>query len=219
MPTWATHSHYGRAQGAQRLMTHSRSLTKQLDSTSHAGPALLDRVAPISRDAQRDVARIVRGLRLGAGHVVVTAVDVDRAEDLVEAAIASADPFRVLRVSATTDGLALAGDVLAFAADSGPGVRHARDKASSPIAGLIAEARAAGRPIVVVVADADLASVKRLEALRIQLDCAPGAIEAVRMVLIGCPVLSRILELPSARGLSSRVGMQVRVGEPRRRRR
>ena len=64
-----------------------------------------------------------------------------------------------------------------------------------------------------VVADADLASIKRLESLRIQLDSAPGAIEIVRMVLIGCPVLSRILDLNAARGLSSRVGLQVRVAE------
>jgi hypothetical protein len=201
------------------LVTDSRPLTEHLDSTPSPRPLLIDRAAPISRDAQRDVARITRGLRVGAGHVVVTAVDVDRAEDLVEAAIASANPFRVLRISTTTDGFALAGDVLAFAAGGAPSVRRARDKVSSPIAGLIEEARGAGRPIVVVVADADLASVKRLEALRIQLDCAPGAIEVVRMVLVGCPVLLRILELPSARGLSSRVGMQVRVGEPRRRRR
>jgi type II secretory pathway predicted ATPase ExeA len=72
---------------------------------------------------------------------------------------------------------------------------------------------------VVVVADADLASAKRLESLRIQLDAAPGAIEVVRMVLIGCPVLARILDLPSVRGLKSRVGVHVRVAEPGTRRR
>jgi hypothetical protein len=64
------------------------------------------------------------------------------------------------------------------------------------------------------VADADLASAKRLESLRIQLDAAPGAIDVVRMVLIGCPVLSRILDLPSARGLKSRIGVQVRIADP-----
>jgi len=163
----------------------------------------------------RDVARIARALRVGSGHVVVIGRDVERAENLVESAIALAEPYRVLRVSATTDGMAvLASDLLAFAAQSGPDVRRARDKVSSPVAGLMAEARAAGRPVVVVVADADLASIKRLESLRIQLDSAPGAIEVVRMVLIGCSVLSRILDLTSARGLSSRVGLQVRVAEP-----
>jgi type II secretory pathway predicted ATPase ExeA len=151
---------------------------------------------------------------------VVTARDVETAESLVETALAVADPYRVLRISATTDGLAaLAGDVLAFAAEGGPGVRRARDKVSSPIGGLIDEARAAARPVVVVVADADLASAKRLESLRIQLDAAPGAIEVLRMVLIGCPVLTRILDLPSARGLRSRVGMQVRLVDAERRRR
>jgi len=168
----------------------------------------------------RDVARIARALRVGSGHVVVIARDVERAENLVESAIVLAEPYRVLRVSATTDGMAvLASDLLAFAAESGPDVRRARDKVSSPVGGLMAEARAVGRPVVVVVADADLASIKRLESLRIQLDSAPGAIEIVRMILIGCPVLSRILDLPSARGLSSRVGLQVRVVEPDERRR
>lgn len=162
----------------------------------------------------REVARVSRALRLGSGHVVVTASDVERAESLVETAIAAVDPYRVLWVSATTDGIvALAGDVLAFAAESGPTVPRVRDKAVSPIGRLIEEARAAAKPVVVVVADADLASVKRLESLRIQLDAAPGAIDVVRMVLIGCPVLSRILELPAARGLTSRVGMKVQLSE------
>jgi hypothetical protein len=150
----------------------------------------------------------------------VTARDVEKAENLVETALVVADPYRVVRISATTDGLAaLAGDVLSFAADGGPSVSRARDKVWSPLGGLIEEARAAARPVVVVVADADLASAKRLESLRIQLDAAPGAIEVVRMVLIGCPVLSRILDLPSARGLKSRVGMHVRLPEPGTRRR
>jgi hypothetical protein len=144
--------------------------------------------------------------------VVVTATDVERAEALVETALVAADPHRVLRVSATSDGIGVLGeDVLEFASEGGPS-RGGR-KASSPIGGLVEEARAVAKPVVVVVADADLASVKRLESLRIQLDAAPGAIDVVRMVLIGCPVLSRILELPSARGLSSRVGMQVRLIE------
>ena len=186
-------------------------------------PTLTERAIPRLRRGDgdgRDVARIARALRVGSGHVVVTARDVEKAESLVETALAVADPYRVLRISATTDGLAaLAGDALAFAAEGGPGVRRARDKVSSPIGGLIDEARAAARPVVVVVADADLASAKRLESLRIQLDAAPGAIEVLRMVLVGCPVLTRILDLPSARGLRSRVGMQVRLVDPERRRR
>lgn len=186
-------------------------------------PSLTERAIPRFRRGDgdgRDVARIARALRVGSGHVVVTARDVEKAETLVETALVATDPYRVMRISATTDGLAaLAGDALEFAADSGPSVRRARDKVASPLGGLIDEARAAARPVVVVVADADLASAKRLESLRIQLDAAPGAIEIVRMVLIGCPVLSRILDLPSARGLKSRVGMQVRLAETGTRRR
>ena len=209
--------------GAQRLATYSRLFSRRIDRTSQPPAVTRSRTLGGSRRADgdaREIARVTRALRVGSGHVVVTAADVERAEDLVEAALGAVDPYRVLWVSATTDGIvALAGDVLAFAAESGPGIARARQKALSPIAGLIEEARAAAKPVVVVVADADLASVKRLESLRIQLDAAPGAIDVVRMVLIGCPVLSRILELPSARGLSSRVGMQVRLVEPKARRR
>jgi hypothetical protein len=167
------------------------------------------------RDA-REFARVSRALRVGSGHIVVTAADVERAETLVEAAIAAVEPYRVLWVSATTDGIVtFAGDVLAFAAVGGVSAASPANKIVSPIGGLIDEARGVGKPVVVVVADADLASVKRLESIRIQLDAAPGAIDVVRIVLVGCPVLSRILELPAARGLSSRVGMQVRLIEPR----
>jgi type II secretory pathway predicted ATPase ExeA len=205
------------------LATDLPILSERSDATVDPRPAPRARAFPRLRRADgdgRDVARIARALRVGSGHVVVTARDVEKAENLVETALVVTAPYRVLRISATTDGLAaLAGDVLAFAADGGPSVRRARDKVSSPLGGLIDEARAAARPVVVVVADADLASAKRLESLRIQLDAAPGAIEVVRMVLIGCPVLSRILELPSARGLKSRVGMQVRLAEPGTRRR
>jgi hypothetical protein len=209
--------------GAQRLATYSRLFSGRLEGILPPRTGTLSRAVVGYRRGDgdaREVARVSRALRVGSGHVVVTASDVERAENLVETAIAAADPYRVLWVSATTDGIvALAGDVLAFAAESGPRMPRARDKVLSPIGGLIEEARTAAKPVVVVVADADLASVKRLESLRIQLDSAPGAIDVVRMVLIGCPVLSRILELPAARGLSSRVGMKIRLGDPKARRR
>ena len=209
--------------GAQRLATYSRSFLERDERTPlvRTESRLPIRIGfRRGDDDSPEVARVSRALRVGAGHVVVTASDVERAESLVEAAVAAAGPYRVLWVSATTEGLvALAGDVLAFAAENGPSVPRSRDKALAPIGALIAEARAAAKPVVVVVADADLASVKRLESLRIHLDAAPGAIDVVRMVLIGCPVLSRILELPAARGLSSRIGMKVQLGGPRSRRR
>jgi hypothetical protein len=99
-------------------------------------PTLTERAIPRFRRGDgdhRDVARIARALRVGSGHVVVTARDVEKAESLVETALDVTDPYRVLRVSATTDGLAaLAGDALAFAADAGPSVRHAGQGIVSP---------------------------------------------------------------------------------------
>ena len=121
----------------------------------------------------------------------MTAKDVDEAEQTVDAAIESVAPYRVIRISATLGG------------------QSDRDVLSSSIETLADDARSAGRSIVVVIADADLASAKQLERIRLDLEGVKGGIDLVRMVLIGCPVLSRILELPSARGLATRVGMRA----------
>jgi type II secretory pathway predicted ATPase ExeA len=121
----------------------------------------------------------------------VTAKDVDEAEQTVDAAIESVAPYRVIRISATVGG------------------QSDRDVLSSSIETLADDARSAGRSIVVVIADADLASAKQLERIRLDLEGVKGGIDLVRLVLIGCPVLSRILELPSARGLATRVGMRA----------
>jgi len=137
------------------------------------------------------VVRVARALRTGSGHLVVTAKDVDEAEQTVDAAIESVAPYRVIRISATLGG------------------QSDRDVLSSSIETLADDARSAGRSIVVVIADADLASAKQLERIRLDLEGVKGGIDLVRMVLIGCPVLSRILELPSARGLATRVGMRA----------
>jgi type II secretory pathway predicted ATPase ExeA len=122
---------------------------------------------------------------------VVTAKDVEYAEAAVDAAIVSADPYHVVRISAAVEG------------------RSSREGLASSIAALADEARDAGRCIVVVVTDADLASAKQLDRIRLDLEGSRGGIDVVRMVLIGSPVLSRILELPSARAVATRVGMRA----------
>jgi type II secretory pathway predicted ATPase ExeA len=122
---------------------------------------------------------------------VVTAKDVEHAEAAVDEAIASAEPYHVVRISAAVEG------------------RASRDVLSSSIAALADEARDAGRSIVVVVTDADLASAKQLDRIRLDLEGSRGGIDVVRMVLIGSPVLSRILALPSARAVATRVGMRA----------
>ena len=59
------------------------------------------------------------------------------------------------------------------------------------------------------ISDADLASAKQLERIRLELEGPKAGIDTVRMVLVGSPVLTRILELPSARALATRVGMRA----------
>ena len=123
--------------------------------------------------------------------MVVTAKDIEHAEAAVDAAIVSAEPYHVVRISAAVEGRA-----------SWPGL-------ASSIVALADEARDVGRCVVVVVSDADLASAKQLDRIRLDLEGPRGGIDVVRMVLVGSPVLSRILELPSARAVATRVGMRA----------
>jgi type II secretory pathway predicted ATPase ExeA len=123
--------------------------------------------------------------------VVVTAKDIEQAEAIVDAAIASAEPYHVVRISAAVEG------------------RSSRDVLALSIAALADEARDAGCSVVVVVSDADLASAEQLDRIRLDLEGARGGIDVVRMVLVGSPVLSRILALPSARAVATRVGMRA----------
>jgi len=123
--------------------------------------------------------------------VVVTAKDIEHAEATVDAAIASAEPYHVVRISAAVEG------------------RSSCEALATSIAALADEARDAGRCVVVVVSDADLASAKQLDRIRMDLEGSRGGIDVVRMVLIGSPVLSRILAMPSARAVATRVGMRA----------
>ena len=141
------------------------------------------------------VVRVARALRMGVGHVVVTARDIEQAEKTVDDALASVDSYRILRLSAINGTESTSGRLC--------------DDETPSIASLSDEARAEGRRVFVIISDADLASVKQLESLRMRVEAAPSSGDSVRMVLIGSPVLSRILQLPSARGLASRVGMQA----------
>ena len=148
-----------------------------------------------SSGSHSPVMRVARALRMGVGHVVVTSRDIEQAEETVEAALASVDSYKVLRFSATNGSRSTTGKPC--------------ESSTASIATMSDEARASGRRVFVVIADADLASVDQLESLRMRVEGAPGSADNVRMVLIGSPVLSRILQLPSARGIASRVGMQA----------
>lgn len=159
-----------------------------IEQSGRAGPRRAAR-----RRGDPDVKRIARALRFGAGHVAVMAADVEQAEALVDAAIEEVGPARVMRVAANTEKvLSLVRDLMAMVA-----------------------ANPAGGAVVVVISDADLASVKQLERLRVQLESGAEPIEKLRMVLVGGRVLQRILDLPAARAFSSRIGLKILL-EPRR---
>jgi type II secretory pathway predicted ATPase ExeA len=121
------------------------------------------------------------------------AADIDEAESVVDIAVGRIAAERVVRLSATTDHLS---ELVKAVFDTGP-----------PDVG--------GERVVVVVSDADLASVTRLERLRVQLESMLRNGDGLRLVLVGTRVLQRILDLPSARALASRIGLRLVVGQKR----
>jgi cell division septation protein DedD len=152
--------------------------------------------------ADATAAKLTTALRPRPGHVVVTAATAKDAEALlwrVESDIVAyrclwlsgreLDPVRLLRALATEDVLAESPHVA--------------------IRTLLGKARAIGRPVVVVVTEADAASAADLERLRLTLECTPDASDVVRLVLLGGPALLEILRRPEVRALATRITNRI----------
>jgi cell division septation protein DedD len=152
--------------------------------------------------ADAPAAKLATALRPRPGHVLVTAATAKDAEALlwrVEADIVAyrclwlngreLDPVRLLRAFALEDVLAESPHVA--------------------IRTLLGKARAIGRPVVVVVTEADGASAADLERLRLTLECTPDAGDLVRLVLLGGPALLEILQRPEARALATRITNRI----------
>jgi hypothetical protein len=74
---------------------------------------------------------------------------------------------------------------------------------------LLTQARQQGRPLVVIVREADAAQASQLEWLRLALECTPDALDLVRFVLLGTPTLLATLRRPEARALATRVTSRI----------
>lgn len=144
---------------------------------------------------------------------MVTSTDGRAARALVELVVRDVAAFRSVRFPARAarpddviDALVVPGDTR-VRLGSHSLRRHA-------LLALLEQACAAGKPIVLVVDDADRTSMRRLERLRARLECVPEASAVVRIVLVGTPRLLSRLEKPSARNLAERVISHVKVGDP-----
>lgn len=75
----------------------------------------------------------------------------------------------------------------------------------------MADARTRGVSLVVVVEDADFASVQSLESLRMACETFASRVIDVRIVLLGGHFLTYLLTQPRLRAFTSRVGSQFNL--------
>jgi cell division septation protein DedD len=162
-------------------------------------PTLPDLLPPAGDErVQSALARLTLAFGPRGGHVVVTAPTARAAEALVWRVETSIVAYRTYWVS----GRALdAVDLLRVFATDVP----TAESLAATVHILLGRARSVGRPVVIVVSDADAAAVHQLDQLRLLADSTPEASDLLRLVLLGAPGLLEILRQPAARALASRV--------------
>lgn len=161
---------------------------------------------PLPALRQQHISRLVRYLTRGTAYIAVTARDTERASRAVDLAAERLGNYEVVRVSLSQRLNHVRPPVLSK--DSGDEDIRRADPLGA-LAGLLSSIRAATKPVMVVIEDADLASVENLEHLRIALEAERVYGRPPRLVLCGTSVLGQILGNHNARGLASRVGHRL----------
>jgi cell division protein FtsN len=160
-----------------------------------------DDIGKISPGATDEAAlRLLTALQSKPGHVLVIgthAADVDAVFAKVDARLTCHRRLRIAGAGLDPEAVVRAVGVDLASADPPP-------SATSILTTLVGEARAAGAPIVVVVAQAEDADDAALERLCALIDQVPDASAIVRLVLLGGPRLTRMLAQPEARRLWAR---------------
>lgn len=160
-----------------------------------------------SRQASRRN-RLADALRLSGGYVAVIARQKPWATAMLEAALPQVDPGCTIHVKAC-EGPERALERLMRALPRG--IATDQDPRAK-LEGLVARARDAGKMILVVVEDADTATIEELERLRVSLDVGDGrGIDTLKLVLVGTPALRGKLADPAASALQSRITAFVRA--------
>ena len=158
-----------------------------------------------SAHRERAGTRLVDALSAGTGHILVTGDDADAAA----AFFAEVEPrvpwHRLVRASGATLV------PTAVLADIAPTTDAAAGTDAVSLSAVIDAARAAGKPIGVVVSDAERAQPKELEAMRRSLEAVTDGIKFVRIVLLGGPDLLEMLQQPTLRALASRITTRIQV--------
>lgn len=175
--------------------------------TSGAGNG--DAMGKMFPDSATDEAavRLLTALQTRSGHVLVIGAHAADVDTVFEKADAQLTCHRRLRIAGA--GLEPEAVVRAIGADLASA--DPPPSAFSILLALVMQARLAGAPIVVVVAQAEEAEVDALEGLCSLLDQVPDAHNTVRVVLLGGPRLARMLAEPSARKLWARFTSTVQA--------
>jgi hypothetical protein len=162
-----------------------------------------------SRYTPREIeSKLVRYLTAGQGHAVITGDDQYEVRRTLDAAVDRVPEVRVIAFSGRLGRI----DVMAELMAGSRKTRH--DSGPASVENLfqeMAEARSRGVALVVVVEDADLASVQSLESLRMACEAFASKTISVRIVLLGGGFLDELLAHPVLEALQSRVSSRFCV--------
>ena len=157
--------------------------------------------------AHDSTSRLFAALQSRAGHALVIGDDPAAAEALFERVDAQLVCQRRVRLP----GRRVDADAMIHALGADIRGPH-RPRSGEAILSMVAtEARAAGLPILVVVTAAEDAGAAALQRLGTLIESVPDARAAVRLVLLGGPLLEDILAHPDAAELSARILTTVRA--------
>ena len=158
-------------------------------------------------------ARLHSALASSDGYVVVTSASGHEAATFVDAVLTEIDPFRIIRLTPNVgDPLALIDRHCAIVErEQNSDAAHATN-GHTGLARLAELAAAAGKPICIVVRDAESADPDELEKIRMAFTIAPGSSSTeLRIVLVGTLELEAKLEQHAARAIASRVSARIRL--------
>jgi hypothetical protein len=142
----------------------------------------------------------------GKGHVLFTGSDRGEIDATLARVIEKVAPMAAVRARATDPAGGLDPVLSLVASDSIPKAHLERRRA---LADLLARAEAAEKPVLVIVEDAEAATIEQLERLRETLEVMPEALKYLRMVLIGDSGLASKLNTQAGRPLSARIASHV----------
>jgi hypothetical protein len=142
----------------------------------------------------------------GKGHLLVTGPDRGEIDAMLARVIEKVAPMAAVRARATDPAGGLDPVLSLVASDSIPKAHLERRRA---LADLLARAEAADKPVLVIVEDAETATIEQLDRLRETLEVMPEALKYLRMVLIGDSALASKLNTQAGRPLSARIASYI----------